>query len=432
MPTKSFYDWKDNKFYSTLKTRVVERLQDVADGKWHDSPIMYLKTATILFAWVTSLFYMAVYGSFAAAVALGISASLIGTCIMHDGCHGAYSTNAFVNRLMGFGMDLIGASTYCWEAHHNTGHHPFTNLVTANDGDKKEAGKKVVTQENDPDVFSSYPLMRMNPYDEWRPHHRYQWLYAPLIFGGFTMLKVLYNDIVQVFVHARVNDFISLEPRLSKKSNYIRALFMKCLTLVYMLFLPIYFNGVATGIALFGVAHFFCGMILSTMFIVTHISDNCEFLLNKDKAKLVPAPTKPLESNWAAMQCRTSTNWALNSTFWTHFSGGLNHQIEHHLFPSISHVYYPYIQSVVESTCKEFNVAYTAHDSLFDALYHTLRWLYILGIDPSDADVSYNVFNAGHNKSGMKTSSTKNRSKSRRKGLSKSVVKKCDTRMHHT
>ena len=68
---------------------------------------MYLKAATILFTWVISLYYMAFYGSFTAAVALGISASLIGTCIMHDGCHGAYSASPFVNRMMGFGMDLI-------------------------------------------------------------------------------------------------------------------------------------------------------------------------------------------------------------------------------------------------------------------------------------------------------------------------------------
>lgn len=249
---------------------------------------MYFKTSLILLNWSVSLYYTILNGSYIAAMVLGIFSSLIGTCVMHDGCHGAYSSKSYINTIMGFGMDLIGASTYCWEAHHNTGHHPFTNLVTRKhrgDGTKRtRAGNAAVEeQENDPDVFSSYPMIRMNPHDNWKPHHQYQWLYAPIVFGGFTMLKVLYNDIVQVFINGKVNDFISMKPRLSSTSNYLRILFMKVASLGYMLGLPVYYHGAAKGILLFSIAHFFCGLILATMFIVTHITDSCEFLCNDDQ-----------------------------------------------------------------------------------------------------------------------------------------------------
>ena len=434
----SYYNWENEIFYKTMKTRVVQRLNEVTqNGTWHDSPIMYLKTCFILLNWSVSLYFVTFHGSYIAAITLGIFSSLIGTCIMHDGCHGAYSSKSYINVLMGFGMDLIGASTYCWEAHHNTGHHPFTNLITREENEEQDATMTTTTQENDPDVFSSYPLIRMNPFDDWKPHHQYQWLYSPIAFGGFTMLKVLYNDIVQVFVDGKVNDFISMKPRLSNNMNYCRILFMKLASLGYMLIAPIYFNGIGQGLVLFTIAHFFCGLILATMFIVTHITDSCEFMCNNDtrnaneRKQKLDEDDDALKYNWAAAQCRTSTNWALKSTFWTHFSGGLNHQIEHHLFPSISHVYYPYIQDVVEDTCKEFNVQYKTHDTLFDALYHTLHWLWLLGIDPNDdGEHGRNVIN------NLKTSGKKVVKKiinpKKRRKITASVVKKCDTIMHHT
>ena len=365
---ETYYDWESEVFYATMKERVVKQLEKEGVKSWHDSPVMYAKTAVIVAGFATSLAFTW-QGSFLAAAMLGMFSSCVGTCIMHDGCHGAYSKHRAVNRLMAWGMDMIGASTYVWEFHHNTGHHPFTNLVSL---DRNE-------QENDPDVFSSYPLMRMTPHDALRPHHKWQWLYATPVFAGFTMLKVLYNDVLALTT-GKITAFISMEPRLSSFANKARIAFMKVFSLGYMLGVPVYYHGPAKGFALFAVAHAVCGLILAIMFIVTHITSHCDFM-----EKL---PTEKTTYNWAAVQCRTSTNWALKSTFWTHFSGGLNHQIEHHLFPSVSHVYYPLIQPVVESTCKEFGVPYAQHSSLFEAFYQTIHHLYLMGNEQPQAAVS--------------------------------------------
>ena len=374
----TYFDWKSDTFYSTMKARVVEKFKKEGIKSWHDAPVMYAKTAVIIAGFVVSLAFTW-QGSLMAAVMLGIFSSCVGTCIMHDGCHGAYSKNRYVNRIMGWGMDMIGASTYVWEAHHNTGHHPFTNLVSLNRN----------VQENDPDVLSSYPLLRMTPHDTLRPHHKWQWLYATPVFAGFTMVKVLYNDIVSL-VTGNVTASISLEPRLSSFANKTRIVLMKIVSLGYFLVVPMYYHGIVKGVALFATAHAVCGLILAIMFIVTHITTNCDF-----SEKL---PEQNLHANWAVIQCRSSTNWALKSTFWTHFSGGLNHQIEHHLFPSVSHVYYPLIQPVVERTCKEFGVPYQQRATLFDAFYETLRHLYLMGHEQAKTTASKQVQANAENK----------------------------------
>ena len=87
------------------------------------------------------------------------------------------------------------------------------------------------------------------------------------------------------------------------------------------------------GIALFVTAHCVCGVVLSVMFIVSHIADDADFVINAETKAVdgedanKDANKDALSRSWAAIQCRSSTNWGEGSTFWTHFSGGLNYQV---------------------------------------------------------------------------------------------------------
>lgn len=160
----SYYDWEHDRFYKTLKKRVVEVL--AKRGGRHDSFAMYFKTALILALFFVSWYFAMIHGSFLAAVFLGVAASLIGMCVMHDACHGSYSRSPWVNTICAMGMDLIGASTFVWEVHHNCGHHPYTNLLTGAEQDvgvRSASIARHTNHENDPDVFSSYPLLRLCP-----------------------------------------------------------------------------------------------------------------------------------------------------------------------------------------------------------------------------------------------------------------------------
>ena len=142
----------------------------------------------------------------------------------------------------------------------------------------------------------------------------------------------------------------------------------------YMLILPCYFQGIVNGLKLVITAHLCCGEILALMFIVTHINEGCEFLDETHRKKE--------SNNWAEMQVRTSINWSLDSFFWTHFSGGLNHQIEHHLFPGICHVHYAGISNIVKRVANDYDLPYNCKKSFIEAIIAHGKMLYFLGQDP--------------------------------------------------
>ena len=288
------------------------------------------------------------------------------------------------------------------------GHHPYTNLLT-------ESSQDPNLVESDPDVFSSYPLMRMHPLHDTAWYHAYQHLYAPFLFAGMTLVKVFQQD-WEILLSKKLYH-IDCKCRYDDITNVLRFLSMKALSMIYMFGLPVYFHGWKGGLALFCVGHMTCGEVLATMFIVNHVIDGVAFA-NVDQIKTMesndtdtttdsseedfaythrPKTTQginPMETSqnqiksedrkvpfndWAAVQCQTSVNWSKGSWFWNHVSGGLNHQIEHHLFPSICHTNYVYIQDVVEDTCREFGVPYQSEDNLWVAYGKMLKHLKIMG-----------------------------------------------------
>jgi len=278
------------------------------------------------------------------------------------------------------------------EFQHMLGHHPYTNLLQDTIGSD---------QESDPDVFSSYPLLRMHPAQGSIPLHKFQHFYAPLLFALMTLSKVFQQDYDVIWTNKLYH--IDASCRYASLWNRLRFYLMKAITTFYMIILPCYFHGLERGLFLFALGHLVCGEMLATMFIVNHVIEGVAFAEKKKKGEteqtLAPrtakgfAPMLDLQkshvngkdkaivplNDWAAVQCQTSVNWSSGSWFWNHFSGGLNHQIEHHLFPSICHSNYPYIQDVVESTCAEFGVPYRSEKNLWTAYGKMINHLKYLG-----------------------------------------------------
>lgn len=337
------------------------------------------------------------------SVVMGFFAHLVGTCIQHDGNHGAFSKSPFINTLAGWTMDMIGASAFTWQFQHMLGHHPYTNLLDIHEEELKTKGIDTPLQnkdqESDPDVFSSFPLIRMHPVHEPTWINRYQHLYAPILFAFMTLAKVFQQDVEVALSHRLYH--IDAKCRYGSIWNVIRFWGMKTLSMVYMIALPCYFHGVKRGLVLFTVGHLTCGEVLATMFIVNHVIEGVAFL-QKDARTGMDVQSKPTTAegispmtetqksmgkdapkialnDWAAVQCQTSVNWSSGSWFWNHFSGGLSHQIEHHLFPSICHTNYVYIQDVVEKTCREFGVPYQSEPNLYVAYGKMLTHLKIMG-----------------------------------------------------
>jgi len=427
---ESFYSW-DSDFYGVLKRRVVERLEErglsrrgsaeiwikallLLGGFWFSLSQMYVNTDSLLVAALWS-------------IAMGFFAAMIGTNIQHDGNHGAFAQSKFVNKCAGWTLDMIGASAFTWEFQHMLGHHPYTNVLDGAEERRKEEGVDCLMeekdQESDPDVFSSFPLMRMHPFHTPSWFHRYQHIYAPFLFAMMTLAKVFQQD-YEVAVSKRLYH-IDAHARYGSLWNVMRFWGMKFITMIYMMGLPIYFHGMVKGAALFVTGHLACGEVLATMFIVNHVIEGVSYAKkdlkgvdndndgqgSKEKAVGKPATMmgdtpmeatrlrasensmkdndhKPIPSvpfnDWAAVQCQTSVNWAPGSWFWNHFSGGLSHQIEHHLFPSICHTNYAYIHDVVERTCEEYGVPYQSEPSLLVAYGKMINHLKYLGRGKSE------------------------------------------------
>ena len=109
------------------------------------------------------------------------------------------------------------------------------------------------------------------------------------------------------------------------------------------------------------------------MFQVAHCVEEAEFPLPLEDAERI-------EQAWAIHQVETTVDFARGSRAVAWLTGGLNFQIEHHLFPRLCHVNYPAISKLVEGTCREFGIKYTEHRSFRAGMASHFRWLRRMGM----------------------------------------------------
>jgi len=279
---------------------------------------------------------------------------------MHDGNHGAYSSSPFLCSAAAFIMDLMGSSSIVWVHQHNIGHHP-----NSNNSDTTTVPSKLEPHAYDPDASAGFPYIRLNPTQPHKPYMRYQHIYVWFLIC-FMNFKWFINDIKSM-KKSRYSliDFYQLTDR-----DMFVLYFTKAFFLTYSLVVPVYTLGVAAGFLHFAAFMVVCGYAFVLMFSVNHLTEDTTF----------PDGEVPLESrDWAALQVMTSSNFANDSAFWTMASGGLNFQIEHHLFPGVNHMHLRGISPIVKQTCKEFGVPYHSFPTFWSAVYSYYTHLKNLG-----------------------------------------------------
>ena len=116
----------------------------------------------------------------------------------------------------------------------------------------------------------------------------------------------------------------------------------------------------------------FAGLVLSVVFQLAHTIEETAF-------PVPTAATNDIENEWAIHQIETTANFATKNKLISWLVGGLNFQIEHHLFPKISHVHYPEISKIIKKTCEEFNVKYIEHRKMRHALVSHATYLRRMG-----------------------------------------------------
>jgi linoleoyl-CoA desaturase len=284
---------------------------------------------------------------------MGLGMAGIGLSIMHDANHGAYSKRPWVNKMMGAVIHALGANDVNWRIQHNVLHHTYTN-VTGMDEDIDIGG-----------------VMRFSPHDKRRKLHKYQHLYAWFLYGLMTILWFTVKDYKQLVRYSKKNLLITQNKSFGKL--LVTIIVSKVLYLAIALAIPLIFAPVSWYITLIGftMMHYMAGLILGAVFQPAHVVPSSNYP--------IPDESGNIEADWAVSQLYNTANFAPKAKLFSWYVGGLNYQVEHHLFPNICHVHYRDLAVIVENTAKEFNLPYNSFKSFRQALIEHTKMLYNLG-----------------------------------------------------
>lgn len=338
-------------FFKTVRHRVDQYFKDTGKQK-HATPAMWFKVGFFLSTFI-ACYVLVISGALSAAamlavvLLLGMCKAFVGFNICHDALHGALSANKKINRLFGMLFNLLGASPYVWKISHNAVHHTFTNIPG-----------------HDDDLVVAPGLIRIEESDPVRKIQRYQHWYAYPLYGLASISWLLRKDFVKMF-RPRIGQTAVRHPL----KEYIY-LFVSKLTYCFLfLLIPLLVLNVKwwqLGIG-FLVMHVAQGLTMGLVFQLAHVVENTAFPKPDSKGTM--------EESWAEHQMRTTANFAGQSCIVTFLLGGLNRQIEHHLFPGICHVHYKQLSIIVKHTAAEYGLPYIENRTFCNALSSHYRLL---------------------------------------------------------
>lgn len=317
---------------------------------------LYLKS------FILSVTFMAIYGALVflslnvwvaivLAMLLGVNVAAIGFNVMHDGAHGSYSKSSLVNQLAASSLDFLGGSSFMWKVKHNIIHHTYTNI------------------EGFDDDIDIKPWMRMTLGQKKYFFHRFQHIYFILLYSFLYLLWVGFMDFQKYFTGKVGNNTIKnmgWKDQLTFWGSKVSFL------LVFVL-LPIYMKGIVPYLLGFFIFSATTGIVISMVFQLAHTVDDVAF-------PVPDATTNKMEDEWAVHQLKTTANFATNNPVITWLAGGLNFQIEHHLFPKISHVHYPALSKIVKQTSEEFGLHYQEFPKMRHAIVSHIMYLRRMGM----------------------------------------------------
>jgi linoleoyl-CoA desaturase len=283
-------------------------------------------------------------------IALGLFTSGIGFNVMHDGAHGSFSKYKPVNKMAALTLDFLGASSFMWNNKHNVVHHTYTNIDGIDDD------------------IEAKPFLRLAPTQKHYMLHKYQHIYFWFLYGFLYLFWVFFTDYRKYFT-----GMVGSVP-IKKLSVTDHILFwgFKLMHFTMYVILPIFLCGVLPWLVGFLVYTFTSGVVLSIVFQLAHTVEETIF-------PEAIQPANKMEDEWALHQLKTTANFATSNKIVTWFVGGLNFQVEHHLFPKISHAHYPQISKIIKNTCIELGVPYLEHQRMTGAIASHISHLKKMG-----------------------------------------------------
>ncbi|MEN8123239.1 MAG: acyl-CoA desaturase [Bacteroidota bacterium] len=354
-----FNTQSQSEFFKELRSRVDEYFKENNITKYANAKMKF-KTGFMIVLYFVPLIIMligmvnTIYLNYVLWTLMGFGMSGIGLSIMHDANHGSYSKKKWVNKTLGFLLNFLGGYHKNWIIQHNVLHHSYTNI----DG-------------YDEDIKT--PFIRLSPNQKVKKMHRYQMYYAPFFYAIMSLYWYVSKDYEQL-VRYNKRGLLSGQGISFSKALW-QIIIHKIWYIVLTLILPIMLIDLPWWHVLLGflIMHFITGLALALIFQPAHVVEETVF----------PKPDKnsSIDNNWAIHQMQTTSNFADKSRFFSWFIGGLNYQVEHHLFPKICHIHYKKISKIVKETASDFNITYNKHKTFFGALKSHFTMLNRLGTD---------------------------------------------------
>jgi len=341
VPVVKFNRQNKPEFFRELRSRVNQYFQDKKISK-HANMTMIVKTIFMICLYTVPLVLMLT------GVVSGLWPVLAMWLIMGFG-------------MSGLGLSVMHDANLNWKIQHNVLHHSFTNVHGFDEDIEKG-------------------VMRFSPLQERKSIFKFQAFYAPLLYGLMTIYWLLVKDFEQL---VRYNKKNLLE---QQGTTFGRTLIMIILSkLLYVgvtIVLPLLFIDLPWWQIMLGflMMQFVCGLVLALIFQPAHVLEETTFYVTDENGSV--------ENNWAIHQMHTTSNFANKNYLLSWFVGGLNFQIEHHLFPNICHVHYRALSKIVKATAKEYDVPYHEHETFIGALKSHFTLLHKLGTGSYDRELA--------------------------------------------
>lgn len=343
-----------NSFSHELKERVYKYFEDNNIPSTGNTEL-YTKAIILPLLYIAAYVHLVfftppVFWALLECALIGLIVAAIGFNIMHDGGHGSFSGKPWLNRLAFFSLNLLGGSAFMWNMKHNVIHHAYTNIDGLDDD------------------IDAKPFLRMSTTQPKLKMHKYQHIYFWALYSLLYLFWVFFSDYKKYF-RKKIGDM-----PLKKMSTKDQLIFWssKAFFYFYILGLPIYKFGFLPWLAGFMVMALTGGFVLSIVFQLAHTVEHASFPMPNET-------THKMEDEWTVHQLKTTANFATGNKIICWYVGGLNFQVEHHLFPKISHVHYPAISKIVKRTCEEFGIGYIEYRKMTHAIASHVSYLKMVG-----------------------------------------------------
>ncbi len=353
--SKISFSHTQSPFFKSLKTKVDHYFATTGFNRAGNSLLLVkgiIQVSAAIFLYSILVFFTPpVIVSILLCVLLGFVLALIGFNIMHEGGHQTFSSRPWLNTLAAYFLNVLGGNTYYWKIKHNINHHTYTNIEG---------------MDSDIDVK---PFMRLHTEQPHHWFHRYQYVYWVVLYGISYVVWVFYHDFEKY-----VTGKITMDGKAEKLARKEHVIFWvtKLFYIGAYLVVPIYAVGWLWALVGFAIVTFVCGLTISVVFQLAHVVEGTDF------PKPVGTSGK-VAQEWAIHQLQTTSNFATRSQVVSWLLGGLNFQVEHHLFPRISHVHYPAINQLLKQTCQEHQIPYLEQSSFLEAFRSHIRYIHSLG-----------------------------------------------------